>query len=409
MAYPKNKLDLILLVLFSLYPLAILIGNFAINSFIITIGALFFFKFLLEKNLISKFRNILLLLIFFFITLLVNLFFSNNFHLSYERVVKFYFVIFFIISFKFLHKNNFQNIDIVYKMWCIFFVIVLIDLSVEFFLGRNIFGQSSIMPGRLGGFTGKESVIGHYFFGFCLIFLSYIKKILKRIDLNILIAISLIIFSLIIGERSNFIRTFIAISIFIFIAYEIKLKAKIIVFFLILVIGYTVSINFSSGYKQRYFNQVKLIFSYNGINQYLDNSKYGAHRNVAKEIFIDNPFFGVGIKNFRVESANKVYDDLKHNKNHLRVSNHPHELYYEFLSETGLFGLISFLIFIFISIILSLKNYLQYKNIYQLSAIIFILTSILPMIPTGSFLSTYFSSIFWINYALMISYNKSKL
>ena len=118
--------------------------------------------------------------------------------------------------------------------------------------------------------------------------------------------------------------------------------------------------------------------------------------------------FGVGIKNFRVESANKKYNNLEHKKNHLRVSNHPHELYYEFLSETGIFGLISFLIFIFISIISSFKNFLQYKNIYQLSALIFVLLSILPIIPTGSFLSSYSSSIFWINYALMMGYNRSK-
>ena len=118
--------------------------------------------------------------------------------------------------------------------------------------------------------------------------------------------------------------------------------------------------------------------------------------------------FGVGIKNFRIESANKKYDNLEHNKNHLRVSNHPHEIYYEFLSETGLFGLICFLIFIISSIILSIKNYLKEKNIYKFSAIIIVTISILPILPTGSFLSTYTSSIFWINYAIMMGYYNTK-
>ena len=158
-------------------------------------------------------------------------------------------------------------------------------------------------------------------------------------------------------------------------------------------------------YKARYFHQLKLIFTPNGLTKYLGNSKYGAHRNVAKEIFLDNPIFGVGIKNFRIESKNEKYNDLDHKLNHLRVSNHPHELYYEFLSETGIFGLSCFLIFIFSSIILSLKNYLQKKNIYQLSGLIIVIISILPVIPTGSFLATYTSSIFWINYAIMMGYN----
>jgi len=37
---------------------------------------------------------------------------------------------------------------------------------------------------------------------------------------------------------------------------------------------------------------------------------------------------------------------------------------------------------------MSLKNYIKEKNIYQLSGIIFVCISILPIIPTGAFLST---------------------
>ena len=75
----------------------------------------------------------------------------------------------------------------------------------------------------------------------------------------------------------------------------------------------------------------------------------------------------MGIKNFRIESGNKKYNDLDHKLNDSRVSNHPHELYYEFLSETGIFGFSCFLIFILSSIIFSIKNYLKKRNIYQLS------------------------------------------
>mgnify|MGYP002060877683 CR=1 FL=1 len=152
----------------------------------------------------------------------------------------------------------------------------------------------------------------------------------------------------------------------------------------------------------RYVEQIKSLFSSNGLTKYLANSEYGAHRKSAKEVFLDNPLFGVGIKNFRIESRKEKYND---SEKQMLGSNHPHELYYEFLSETGIFGLSCFLIFIFSSIILSLKNYLQKKNIYQLSGLIIVIISILPVIPTGSFLATYTSSIFWINYAIMMGYN----
>ena len=138
------------------------------------------------------------------------------------------------------------------------------------------------------------------------------------------------------------------------------------------------------------------------------DSNYGAHRNVAKEIFKDNPIFGIGIKNFRNESGDKKYDDLDHPHNTARFANHPHEIYYEFLSETGIFGFTCFIIFFLISISISIKNYLNYKNLYQLSGIIFVMVSLIPVLPSGSFLSTYTSSIFWLNYALMMGYNIKK-
>ena len=406
--YKKNNFDLILLSLFSIYPIAILSGNFAINIFILIIGSLFFLKLIIKETIISQYKNTLYLLLFFFISLLINLFFTNDLSLSYQRVVKFIFVIFFIISFKFLIINFYQNLKIIYKLWSIIFLIVIIDLLIEFFIGKNILGQSAIMPGRLGSFTGEDSVIGNFFFGFCLIFLSYSYSLSKNISLNLFIAFSLIIISFLIGERANLIRTFFAISLFILFVYKINYKIKILSIILILISSYFMFSIVDKHYKARYFHQIKLIFTPNGLTKYLDNSQYGAHRNVAKEIFLDNPIFGVGIKNFRIESQNQKYDDLDHNKNDLRVSNHPHELYYEFLSETGIFGLICFLLFILSSIFLSLKNYLKEKNVYQLSGLIIIFISILPVIPTGSFLATYTSSIFWINYAIMMGYNKNE-
>jgi len=403
--YKKNKLDFILLTFFSIYPLAILSGNFAINICFLIIGSIFFYKLVKKEAFFFEYKNSLFLLLFFFISLLINLAFSNDIYLSYQRVTKFFFVIFFIISFKYLIVNSSKNLEIIYKFWSIFFLIVIVDLLIEFFVGKNVLGQSGIMPGRLGSFTGQESVIGHYFFGFCLIFLSFLYTRFKKDSFSIILASSLIIISFLIGERANLIRTFFAISLFIFFIYKIDFKFKIFSIILIVFSSYLIiHFNTDQSYKLRY-GQMKSIFSSNGLTKYLDNSEYGAHRNTAKEIFLDNPLFGVGIKNFRIESRKDKYND---SEKHMLGSNHPHELYYEFLSETGIFGFSCFLIFILSSIIFSIKNYLKEKNIYQLSGIIVVMISILPVIPIGSFFATYTSSIFWINYAIMMGYNYNK-
>ena len=396
--------------LFSIFPISILLGSFAINLNILIISLIFIFD-LTTKNSkeIYKDKNFLLL-VFFLISLLINLIFSNNISLSYPRVIKIFFIIFFIISFKqLLVTFDRTYMEKLYKVWSIVFSFIIIDLIIEYFTGENIIGLKSIMPGaRLASFTGAESVIGNYFFGFVLIILSYFHSNFKdKKYLNMSLSIFFIIISFMIGERANFIKTFIIIILFIFFVYDFKLQSKILTLAIITLLM-TGFLNSNEKYKSRYFSQISKIFQKNGLTSYLKNSQYGAHYNVAYEIFNDNPFFGVGIKNFRVESANNKYDNLDHLWNDSRAASHPHQIHYEFLSETGYFGYISFLIFISLSLYWSIKNYLIKKNIYQLSSIFFILASLLPFLPSGSFLSTFTSSIFWINYSIMIGYNEIK-
>ena len=117
----KSNSDKFLIIFFSFYPLTILVGNFLINLFILITGSLFFFKFIRKKSDFNINKKIFFLLIFFFISLCINLIFSNNIYLSYQRVIKFFFVIFFILSFSFLIKNHFQNLDNIFKFLMIIF------------------------------------------------------------------------------------------------------------------------------------------------------------------------------------------------------------------------------------------------------------------------------------------------
>ena len=390
---------------FSIYPIAFLVGNFAINLLVISIFIIFFSGVLLNRiDLFKDNKFIISLLIFLFITLLINLYFSNNFYLSYPRVLKFILIIFFVLSFRQLLKlYEYKEINKLYKIWSVIFLIVIIDLIFELIFGRNILGFKSIIPGRLTSFTGKEMIIGHFFSAFSLIILSYFYLNFKNKYLNILIALSFILLSFLIGERSNFIKTFIMLTIFILYTYEIKFKFKLFFVSLIVLVFFSL-LTFNKDYKVRYFNQLSKLFSKNGINNYLENSIYGAHFKVAQEIFEDNPVFGVGIKNFRVESFSKKYDDLDHKERQKRGNTHPHQIHYELLSETGLFGYLSFVLFIFFSLYLFFKSFKRYKNLYQFSGMLFVVINLLPLLPSGSFFSTYSAGLFWINYSIMVGY-----
>ena len=403
----NNFFNSALFFFFSVYPIAFLFGNFVINLFLFIINFILILSFLknpLNYKVLNK--SIFYLLFFLFFSFLINLIFSNNIQLSYPRVLKFILIIGSIISFRHL-LLTFENSEInkLYKIWSIIFLIVIFDIIFELIFKSNILGLKSFMPGRIASFAGHELNIGHFFSAFCLIFVSYIYNHYKNISFKLIVAIFLIVISFLIGERSNFIRTFLIISLFVILIYEINFKLKIL-FFLSLIVFFIVILNFNTGYKNRYISQFTNMISKNGISYYFDNSIYGAHYNVAKEIFKDNKIFGAGIKNFRIESYDKKYEDLNHNQNDKRANTHPHQIHYEFLSETGLFGYFSFAVFTFFSFYLTIKNYIKDRNYYQLAAFFYVLISLLPLIPSGSFFSTYGSSLFWLNYAIMVGYIK---
>ena len=92
---------------------------------------------------------------------------------------------------------------------------------------------------------------------------------------------------------------------------------------------------------------------------------------------------------------------------------HPHNIYFEFMSELGLIGLMFLLIgffYILYNIFITLKNIYLKKNINSNSAFLFsslgILISIFPLFPSGSFFNNWLSSIFYFNVAFFFYFQK---
>jgi hypothetical protein len=398
-----KPLDRFSFFLLSVFPLSLIAGNLFINAFIFLFSINFFLNFKENQTIIKN--QIFYLMIFFFISLIINVIFSTDPLNSLPRAVKILLIIFFIFEIKRLIQNYKSNyIKYIFFSWSCIFFIVLLDIIFELILGHNMIGNNSYMPGRIASFFGDELVVGAFYNGFVLFFLSYCFLELKpRNNLLIFLILGTILISFLIGERTNFIKSLISVILFVSLAVKINFKKKIGGLTLALVLIFTF-IYFNPAYKLRFVDQLKPLFSINGYSNFLKETQYGAHRNASVKIFRENLYFGVGIKNFRNESSKQKYENKEYKKTDLRQSTHPHQIHHEFLSETGLFGYISFLLFIFFSLWLGIKNYLKEKNLYQLSSIIFILITIMPILTSGSFLSTFTSAIFWINYAIMISF-----
>ena len=121
---------------------------------------------------------------------------------------------------------------------------------------------------------------------------------------------------------------------------------------------------------------------YKEIKSFLD-SHYGAHWETAYEIWKRNKFIGIGLKQFRYECSNKIYDNNFSRLKGIRCATHPHNTYFEILSEIGLIGLI-FFISLFLALIKKILNILRYDKSIKLPLISVILI-FWPIITTGSF------------------------
>ena len=107
-------------------------------------------------------------------------------------------------------------------------------------------------------------------------------------------------------------------------------------------------------------------------------------------------------------------DDFKKNfaleneidEKQLRCNTHPHQIYLEILSEHGMFGFIFLFIFLFLFLKSNLKKLLKNKNLLLNCLFITLLINFIPIIPSGSFFTSFNATLFWINFSLFYSYKK---
>ena len=208
-----------------------------------------------------------------------------------------------------------------------------------------------------------------------------------------------ILISLLIGERSNFIRVFMMSVCFIFL-FENKNYIKKIIYVILISLLITLFIGSSKEYQKRFIGQfIQPIVKMKNIEKIINSTMYGANFDRAIKIFESNKVFGVGIKNFRIESSNPKYKNKNLIFNDTAATTHPHQIHLEILSETGLFGYSFFIIFILITVLNAFKNFRKTENLYILSGLLYFIFSLMPLIPSGSFFTTFGASLFWINYS----------
>lgn len=400
----EKKLGILII---SFFPIFILSGSAIINIF--TILLIIIFAKELSNNLNIKnfkiFNDIFFfLIVVFFVSLIINIFFSQNGTSNFYRqlgVVRFL-ILAYAIKY-FLSYKNFKFFKYVTRFWTIIFFIVSFDILFEFIFGFNTLGYVSEINGRITSFSADEYKIGNFYYGFFLIAIVYFFKNLKFNKINFLLLVFLIILSFLIGERSNFIKIFISIILFFLISNILSRDKKFLSIIIIVFSTFIISKN-TPYLKNKYLDQIFKPFISKGIIKTIAESHYGVHYYTAYKIYKNYPIFGIGLKQYRFESLKEEYKKNKYNTYNMdRWATHPHQIHFEFLCETGSFGYINFLIFFIMTIYFSIKKFYYNQNLYLLASTIFIITTFIPLIPSGSFFTTYSASIFWFNFGILLS------
>ncbi|WP_440657161.1 O-antigen ligase family protein [Candidatus Pelagibacter sp. HIMB1509] len=418
-------------------PLFYILGSFYANF--ITVSCLLW-VIIFHNNEIKnylKYNYIFYTLIFF---LVINIIVSedkfNTAHKAFGYLRFTAYGLFVLIAFDFLKNKNLKQIGI---FLLIFNILVSFDTIYQFIFDIDFFGNSVNYKhayGRLSGPFGTEYIVGIYLFCFGIISIFFINLFfnLNKFS-NFLLFLFFFITIFITGERNAFLTTLIFLFFLFFINKENR--GLILFIFVSLIISTIIIISYSKVLKTKYnflnlptvsnsqteilsknneseknqdINKNEKKFEKNKINNNKNNNTnnkleklkkiffnnmWFAHYKAGILIFKDNFFFGTGIKSFRNECIKVIeYEGVV-------CTTHPHNIYVELLSDTGIIGLMFFLFYVYKIIEIFIKRKL-YNNFAYSIVLAMNLSFIFPFKPHGSFFTTNNAFLFWYIFSVLI-------
>lgn len=388
------------LILFSIIPVSILIGP-SVSLFTILLIDISFIFLIIKKKNYSFFKNdTFRYLLFLYLYLIFNSLISIDMSSGVYRNFGFIRILILFVAFNFFfHQTLFFSK--VFKIWLITLLIVAFDVFFEYFNGVNLLGFPEIRENqRLVSFFKDEPIVGAYMYGFYLLLIGFLmnENFFKQKNIIFLLLIILFLAIFLTGERSNSIKAFLGIFLLIFFFKEIPKKIKLISLILALS-SLVILISNSDNFKMRYAVQIKSALGDKSIYFNLYKSGY--------QVFKNYPIFGVGNKNYRIESCDNFENENKNEKyEDYLCTTHPHQIYLELLSEHGIIGTLIILLIFFKLIFSKILSVSKNLNYIQIGSMIFLLLTFLPIIPSGSFFNDFAITIFAINLSIFYASNK---
>lgn len=437
----KNILNNFFGILICLVPLTLPLGPFLPDFFLSICCLLFLYWCVWNNNFIFAKNNFFKIFIIFWFFLIISSIFSENILPSLKSSF-FYIRHALFILLVIVYFNNNKNFEKKYLISLIsIFAVVTIFALIQYFYVRfnyisDIFeiltnynylnnpeGRPEVImkvkeltntvSNRLTILFRDEQVVGSYLLRtipFLFIFIinysdNFSKK--KKIFFNLIFILSIFVI-LNSGERTSLIL--LVFNILLTIIFLKKIRSFFKYSFVVIIFISLVVLNYDPVIKSRVISQtlnnIKHGKGYYEGNLEVEKRKYfisyihEGHIVGAWEIFKDNMVLGAGLKGYR----HNCYNNPKYQENkNIVCSSHPHNIFMQFLSETGLVG--TFFYFV-IFVLLSFKFLMHFIQIYfkkklydksentKLCCLIAIYINIWPIAPSGSFFNNWLSILF---------------
>ena len=400
-----NKKDNLIIVLFSTLPIAIIIGNFFLNFYLLVFFLIFILDVFKTKNLTwLKDKNFVILSILY-LYICINSFINyfNNTSFGYDGILRSLFFLKFLILFPAipLLLTKKEIMEKIFKFWLILIFIITIDIFFEKYTGSNLLGFKSQDATRITSFFYDENVVGTFLFSFGFITVAFFlqNELAKKYKIILNLILILIFLSILLtGERSAFLKsTLLFLLIFYFIEERKIILKKFHLLSLTIFFMVSLFLIFPSTLSKHteFFNRIITVENPKSFFQRFENIKYFTHYDTAIEIFKNKKFNGIGNKNYRFECYNKKYFKENQKFTHQRCTTHPHQIHFELLSEQGLVGYFIFIFFVLSYFRKKLLNDLREKNIFRITTNFYLIIFLIPILPSGSLFSTFNGFLFW--------------
>lgn len=397
----------------TLLPLSLVTGPFLPDLFISLMGIFFILSNFKNYRQYLEFKFVKLFLIFFSYLIFVTLF-SYDIFISFESSLFYFRFLFFSLSVLYILKNNEKIILYLIFSFSFTFLLIYFDSLIQLFFGKNLTGYQYDKRSGINSFFGEndDGILGSYVVRLMPIFCSLLAyqfidkvKFIKYPIIILLLTSSII--AMLAQERAAFMLSLIPLFFIIYFSDFFKNKEKALISFLILILIIVVLL-ISDEIFTRFIIAVKNQLFING-NIVFFSEKHQAHYLSSINMFLDQPFFGIGPKMFRF-----YCDDIRYFVENA-CSTHPHNNYLQLLAETGVFSFfIVFGVFLYFLNILRKQFFLLYfkKEIGHSAHYILIISAIIislwPLTPTGNFFNNWINVIYYFPVGIFLFFHEKE-